>query len=105
MKLTNFDYRHRIEELVELAVNGTISPQMGVVAQGLMTSTPAPEAVFSEANMSSDDLVALFAPLCDISNNEVAEVMLALGYKVYLDPLDGPMWAFAETKADNKFDD
>ena len=92
MKLNAVTYHSRIDEIIEKVNAGELPAQMGVLADGLRNTIPAMKAGPSEENRTSVDIRNIFSDACSLTLNEVAEVMIALGYKVWFDPFDGPQW-------------
>ena len=105
MKLLSVTYKDKINEIVEAERDGMVSPQAAVLAMGLEQTAPAEVAGPSSANESSLNIARLFAPICSLDVNEVAEVMLALGYKIWLDPFDGPVWCLKPSEPYSPEDD
>lgn len=96
MKLTATTYLERINEIEDMVNEGKLPAQMGILAASLSNHRPDPNPEPDSEKLSSADIRDRLALVCDLSLNEVAEVMTALGYRVYVDPISGAEWAVRE---------
>lgn len=104
MKLTATDYIARVDEIISMATEGKLPVQVGILAGSLRNlrpddnpqADPAPGHEF----MSSSDIRDRLAEVCDLELNEIAEVMTALGYRVYITPFNDAQWAIKDKEAD-----
>lgn len=100
MELKATTYTEKINEIVNLVNEGKLPVQMGVLAASLVNDRPDPNPDPDSENLSSAELRNRVGEMCDISLNEVAEVMMALGYSLFIDPISGPLWAITGKQAD-----
>ena len=96
MELKATTYTERINEIVNLVNEGKLPVQLGVLAASLANDRPDPNPDPDSEKLSSADIRDRLAQVCDLSLNEIAEVMTALGYRVYVNPISGAGWAIKE---------
>ena len=104
MKLTATTYLERINEIISMVNEGKQPVQMAVLAESLRTARPddSPQSESDAAAdyMTSAEIRDRLAEVCDLSLNEIAEVMTALGYRIHVDIFSGAQWAMKEPHAD-----
>lgn len=104
MKLTATTYLERIDEIISMVNEGKLPVQMAVLAESLRTArpddSPRPEPGAAADYMTSAEIRDRLAEVCDLSLNEIAEVMTALGYRIHVDIFSGAQWAMKEPHAD-----
>ena len=103
MKLNSTSYIARIDEIINMVNEGKQPVQMAVLAESLRTARPddSPQSESDAADyMTSAEIRDRLAEVCDLSLNEIAEVMTALGYRIHVDIFSGAQWAMKEPHAD-----
>lgn len=104
MKLTATDYIARVDEITNLAKEGKLPVQIRILAESLRNlrpddnpqSDPAPGHEY----MTSSEIRDRLGEVCDLELNEIAGVMTALGYRVYITPFNDAQWAIKDKEAD-----
>lgn len=100
MKLTATTYEERINEIINRVNEGKLPVQMGLLADSLRTARPddSPQDVPAPGHdlMTSAEIRDRLAEVCDLELNQVAEVMTALGYRLYHPAFTGALWAMKE---------
>ena len=104
MKLTATTYEDRINEIISQVNEGKLPVQMGLLADSLRTARPddSPQDVPAPSHdlMTSAEIRDRLAEVCDLELNEIAGVMTALGYHVYITPFNDAQWAIKDKEAD-----
>lgn len=104
MKLTATDYIARVDEITNLVNEGKQPVQIRILAESLRNlrpdDNPQADPAPGHEYMTSSEIRDRLAEVCDLELNEIAEVMTALGYRLYHNIFTGAQWAIKEAPAD-----
>lgn len=103
MKLTATDYIARVDEITNLAKEGKLPVQIRILAESLRNlrpdDNPQADPTPGHEYMTSAEIRDRLAEVCDLELNQVAEVMTALGYRLYHPAFSGAQWAMKEKES------
>jgi len=92
IKLNATTHQERIDEFKSMVAEGKLSSSVGVLAECLRNSLPASEASDETGTITSAGIRDMVSASAELTVNEVTEVMTALEYPIFFDPVSGPLW-------------
>lgn len=87
------EYLQEIEDIIKNPEAEGLQSNAPVVAMFLMEYRPELPPKQTPHNMTSADIAGALEDTCQLTNTEVAEVMVKLGYRLWRDPIRGFVWA------------
>lgn len=99
-------YQTALKDVINgrLIIDGVPQYKAAIIAKMLRDFEPVVPPTAGGDNATSHEIAEMLTDMCQVNTSDVAAVMVALGYEMYLTKYDGFEWAMRCVNADKDID-